>query len=387
MTASRREFARFAVTLVAASPFATSPSFARRNPPLPIVPFARGGRTGSRRGGWFGGGDGARPPGSWQGALRWLAAALLALASLGASPGFAQKYPTKPIRLIVPFAPGGGTDTLARPIAQRLTQVFGQTVVVDNRPGAGGSVGAEMTVRAEPDGYTIIIVSGSFGANAALHKLPYDSVKDIQPIILVGTTGLLATMHPSAPIKSTSELIAYARANPGKLNFGSAGAGGLGHLALELFKLETKTQITHVPYKGSGPVMTALLAGEVHSSFSSLVPSIPHVKAGRLRPIAITTPRRSTALPEVPTVGETVPGFEVVHWYGIWGPKGLPPAIVKLWNTEVAKFIHTEEMKKQLAAEGLEPAGGPPEQFLERVRSDVEKWKRVVREAGIVVGQ
>jgi tripartite-type tricarboxylate transporter receptor subunit TctC len=317
---------------------------------------------------------------------RWLARALVALAAIAAASSLAQTYPTKPIRLIVPFAPGGGTDTLARPIAQRLSQLFGQPVVVDNRPGAGGSVGAEMTVRAEPDGYTLIIVSGSYGANAALHKLPYDSVKDIQPIILIGTTGLLATMHPTTPIRSVAELIAYARANPGKLNFGSAGSGGLGHLALELFKLEAKVSITHVPYKGSGPVMTALLAGEVHSSFSSLVPSIPHVKAGRLRPIGVTTPKRSPALPDVPTVGETVPGFEVVHWYGIWGPKGLPSAVVKLWNTEVARYLRTEEMSRQLAAEGLEPAGGPPEEFLDRVRRDVEKWKKVVREANIAVG-
>jgi tripartite-type tricarboxylate transporter receptor subunit TctC len=311
-----------------------------------------------------------------------LFACVMCLSSaLAATP--AQRYPAKPIRLIVPFAPGGGTDTLARPIAQRLSQVFGQTVIVDNRPGAGGALGAELGVRAEPDGYTIVIVSGSYGANPALRTLSYDAVRDIQPIVLVGETGLLATMHPSIPIRSIAELIAYARANPDKLNFGSAGSGGLGHLALELFKLETRTKITHVPYKGSGPVMTALLSGEVHSSFSSLVPSLPHVKAGRLRPLAITTPKRVRALPEVPTVGETVPGYEVVHWYGIWGPKGLPREIVVLWNTEVAKFLHSEQMKKQLAAEGLEPAGGPPEQFLHRIRSDVEKWTKVVREAGI----
>jgi len=266
-----------------------------------------------------------------------------------------------------------------------VSESLGQPVVVENRPGGGGTVGAGITVRSEPDGYTLIVVSGSYGANAALHNLSYDSVTDIQPIILIGTTGLLVSMHPSVPIKTIKELIAYARANPGKLNFGSAGTGGLGHLAGELFKLYTKVQFTHIPYKGTGPVMTALLSGEVDSSFSSLVPSIPHVKAGRLRAIALTTPRRSRALPEVPTIGETVPGYDVTHWYGIWGPKGLPGDIVTRWNQEVARVLRSDAMQKWFAQEGLEPAGGPPEEFLNRIRSDVEKWKKVVKEANIIV--
>jgi tripartite-type tricarboxylate transporter receptor subunit TctC len=310
-----------------------------------------------------------------------IAAALVAGAAADAG---AQAYPTRPVRLIVTFAPGGGTDIQARAIAERLSVTLGQPVVVDNRSGGGGTVGAALTVRAQPDGYTLCVVSGSYGANAALHDLPYDSVTDITPIVLIGTTGLLVTMHPKVPVKTIKELVAHARANPNKLNFGSAGTGGLGHLAGELFKLETRVTFTHVPYKGSGPVMIALLSGEIDSSFSSLVPSIPHVKSGKLRPIGITTPHRSPALPEVPTIGETVPGYEVVHWYGVWGPKGLPKAIVTRWNSEIASFLQSDEMKKRLAAEGLEPAGGPPEQFLNRVKSDVTKWKRVVREAKII---
>lgn len=298
-----------------------------------------------------------------------------------------DKYPSKPIRLLSPFAPGGGTDILARIIGPQVSASLGQTVVVENRPGGGGTLGAGIVARADPDGYTLILVSGSYGANAALHDLPYDSVTGIQPIILIGTTGLLVSMHPSVPIKTIKQLIAYARANPGKLNFGSAGTGGLGHLAGELFKLETGVQFTHVPYKGSGPVMTALLSGEVDSSFSSLVPSIPHVKSGRLRAIALTTPQRSRAVPEVPTIGETVPGYEVTHWYGMWGPKGIPKEIVTRWNQEVAKVLNTDAMKKWLAQEGLEPAGGPPEEFLNRIRSDVEKWKKVVKEAKIVIAK
>jgi tripartite-type tricarboxylate transporter receptor subunit TctC len=306
-----------------------------------------------------------------------------ALAFIIAPSAWPQKYPTKPIRMLTPFAPGGGTDILARLIGPQVSESLGQPVVVDNRPGGGGTLGAAIAVRSDPDGYTLILVSGSYGANAALHNLPYDSVTGIQPIILIGTTGLVVTLHPSVPIKSMKELIASIRANPGKYNFGSAGMGGLGHLAGELFKLETKVQFTHVPYKGSGPVMTALLSGEVHSSFSSLVPSIPHVKAGRLRAVGITTPKRSLALPDVPAIGETVAGYDVTHWYGIWGPKGMPKAIVARWNTEVAKVLQTEEMKKWLEREGMERAGGPPEEFLNRIRSDVAKWRKVVKEANI----
>jgi tripartite-type tricarboxylate transporter receptor subunit TctC len=312
--------------------------------------------------------------------LLWISAILIAVAAPGV---WAQGYPTKPIRLLTAFAPGGGSDILARIIGPQVSESLGQPVIVDNRPGGGGTLGAGIAVRADPDGYTLIIVSGSYGANAALHDLPYDSVTDITPIILVGTTGLLVSVHPSVPIKTMKELIAHARANPGKLNFGSAGVGGLGHLAQELFQLQTKVNIIHVPYKGSGPVMTALLSGEVDSSFSSLVPSMPHVKAGRLRAIALTTPKRSRSIPDVPTVGETVPGYEVTHWYGVWGPKGMPKEIAMRWNREIAKVLNTEAMKKWLAQEGLEPAGGPPEEFLNRIKSDVDKWKKVVKAANI----
>jgi len=313
-----------------------------------------------------------------------ICAALAAALSFTAAGALAQKnYPNKPIRLMTPFAPGGGTDILSRLLGPQVSEALGQPIVVDNRPGGGGTLGAGLAIRAEPDGYTLITVSGSYGANAALHNLPYDSVKDITPIILIGETCLVVTMNPKSPIKSIKDMIAYAKAHPGKLNFGSAGVGGLGHLAQELFRLQTGIDITHVPYKGTGPVMTALLTGEVQSSFSSLVPSIPHIKAGRLYPIGVTTPWRSDALPDVPTIGETVPGYEVVHWYGIWGPKGIPADIAKRLNAEFAKVLNTAAMKKWLADEGMRPAGGPPEQFLNRIKSDVEKWKKVVKDANI----
>jgi len=315
------------------------------------------------------------------------AAIALALLLVAAGARGQDKYASKPIRLLTPFAPGGGSDILARIIGPQVSEALGQPVVVENRPGGGGTVGAGIAVRSDPDGYTLILVSGSYGANAALHDLPYDSVTGITPVILIGTTGLLVSMHTSVPIRTIKQLIAFAKSNPNKLNFGSAGTGGLGHLAGELFKLETKVRFTHVPYKGSGPVMNALLSGEVDSSFSSLVPSIPHVRAGRLRAIALTTPKRSRALPEVPTIGETVPGYDVTHWYGIWGPRGLPREIVTRWNQEVAKVINTDAMQKWLVQEGMEPAGGPPEEYLNRIKGDVEKWKRVVKEAKIVIAK
>lgn len=202
---------------------------------------------------------------------------------------------------------------------------------------------------------------------------------------MISPTGLISSWYPKSPITSIKDVITYARANPGKLLFGSAGVGGLGHMAQELFRLQTGVTITHVPYKGTGPVMTALLTGEVHSSFSSSVGSMPHIKAGRLRPIAVTTSTRMAALPDVPSISETVPGYEVVLWYGIWGPKGMPRDIAQRLNAEFAKVLRTEAMKTWFAGDGMDIAGGPPEEFRERIRSDVEKWKKVVKEANIKV--
>lgn len=305
------------------------------------------------------------------------------LVSVVAPNALAQGYPSKPIRLISPFAPGGGTDILGRLIAVPVSESLGQPVVVDNRPGAGGAVGAEIAVRAEPDGYTLIMVSASYCATGAYRKLSYDPVKDIQPIILIGTTGLVFLVHPSVPAKSVKELIAYARANPTKLNYGSVGVGSVTHLSFEFFKLTTKVNIVHIPYKGSGPALNAVVAGEIQLTSLSMVPTLPHVRAGRLRAIAITGAKRSTLMPNVPTVSETVPGYEVIHWYGMWGPKGMPGNIVARWNKEVARVLRTNEMSSQMKAEGLDPGGGPPEEFLNLIRSDVEKWRRVIKEAKI----
>ncbi len=321
----------------------------------------------------------------WHRIRHLFAIALFAAASLDASWSFAQSYPSKPIRMIVPFAPGGGGDTLARLIGPPVSESFGRPVVVDNRLGGAGTIGSAQAARSEPDGYTLIVVTASYGANAALYDLPYDPVNGIQPISLLGTTCLVVTIHPALPIKTIPELIAYAKAAPGKLNFGSGGTGDLAHLGSELFKLQTGTVYTHVPYKGSGPVMTALLSGEVDMSFSSLVPSMPHVRAGRLRAVGVTTPKRWPVLPDVPAIGETVAGYDVTHWYGLWGPKGLPQDIVTRWNREVARVLQTDAVRKWFDREGVEPAGGPPAEFYERIRNDVQKWKKLVAEAKISV--
>jgi tripartite-type tricarboxylate transporter receptor subunit TctC len=295
----------------------------------------------------------------------------------------ADKYPIRPMRLVAPFPPGGGTDILSRVIAVPVSEALGQSVVVDNRPGAGGAIGAEIVARSEPDGYTLIMVSSSYTATAAYREPPYDPVNGIQPIILIGTTCLAMTVHPGVPAKSVPELINHARANAGKLNYASVGAGSVVHLGLELFKLMNKVNIVHVPYKGGGPALNAVVAGEVQLTAISLVPSMPFVRAGRLRPIGVTSPKRSPLMPEVPSISEAVPGFEVVHWYGMWGPKGLPRDIVARWNSEVGKVLHTEEMKRQMKTEGLDAGGGPPAELQKVISRDVEKWRRVIKEAKI----
>jgi tripartite-type tricarboxylate transporter receptor subunit TctC len=310
-----------------------------------------------------------------------LLAAVVGLAS--APDGWTQSYPSRPIRLIAPFPPGGGTDLLSRIIAVPVSEALGQTVVVDNRPGAGGAIGAEITARAAPDGHTLILVSSSYCATSAFQNIPYDPVKGIQPIILIGTTGLVVSVHPQVQAKSIKELIALAKASPGKLNYASVGAGSVAHLGFELFKQMSGARIVHVPYKGGGPALAATIAGEVQATLISLVPSIPHVRAGRLRPLGITTTKRSALLPDLPSISESVPGFEVTHWYGMWGPKGMPRPIVMRWNKEVAKVLLTDAMKRQMQNEGLDTAAGPPEQFLQYVSRDVEKWRRVIKQAGI----
>ncbi|MSP97027.1 MAG: tripartite tricarboxylate transporter substrate binding protein [Betaproteobacteria bacterium] len=313
------------------------------------------------------------------------ATAALLVAGLACSSAQAQKdYPTKPIRLIVPFAPGGGTDIVARLLAQKLTEAYKQTVIVDNRAGGGGTIGAETAVRATPDGYTVIIMSGSYATNAAMFKLPYDPVNDILPMGLIGDTAFLIALHPGVPIKSVAELIAYAKAKPGALNYGSSGFGGIAHLSGELFDLLAATKMTHVAYKGTGPALNDLLGGQIHLIFGSAPSTIPLVRANRLRAIAVTTTKRSAAVPDLPTIAEAgVPGYEVVLWYGVLGPKDLPKNIVARWNTEIRKATKLPDMKERLASEGFDIDDSPPAVFQALLKRDVAKWAKVVKDAKV----
>jgi len=297
-----------------------------------------------------------------------------------------QNYPSKPIRLIVPFSPGGPSDAVARMLAQKLTDTFGQTVVVDNRAGGGGTIGTETAVRAEPDGYTMIIVSAAYAANAALYKLPYDPLNDITPIALIGEAGNLVALHPSVPIRSIKELIAYDKASPGKLNYGSGGTGGDTHLAAELFNQMAGTRLTHVPYKGMGPALNELLGGQIQLIFGNLSVMIPHVKAGRIRGIAVTTVNRSNATPEIPTVAETLPGYEARAWAAVLGPKALPKDIAARWQMEIDRILRSSDAQERMARNGMEPAGASRASFRQVLERDVAKWQKVVQIAGIKPG-
>jgi tripartite-type tricarboxylate transporter receptor subunit TctC len=298
----------------------------------------------------------------------------------------AQQYPTRPIRLIVPFAAGGPVDGMARVLAPQLSVTFKQSVVVDNRPGASGMIGIEAGVRANPDGYTIIMVSSSYAGSAATYQLPYHPVNDVAPIVLLGVASQLAAVHPSVPIASVPELIAYAKANPGKLNYGSSGTGGSVHLATELFNQMAGTRMTHVPYKGQGPALNDVLGGQIQLLIGSPMVIYPHVKSNRLRGIAVTSAKRSDAMPEIPAFAETVPGYENLSWQAVLGPKALPREIATRWNTEINRVLQLPEMKERLAADSMEVAGGSPERFLDRLQRDVAKWRKVVRTANIKPG-
>ncbi|HEY7742060.1 MAG TPA: tripartite tricarboxylate transporter substrate binding protein [Burkholderiales bacterium] len=297
-----------------------------------------------------------------------------------------EKYPTRPIRLLVPFPAGGQTDIITRTFAQKLTEAFKQTVVVDNRPGAAGSIGTEIAVKASPDGYTFIMVSTSYAANAALYKLAFDPLADITPVVMVGEIANLVTAHPSGPATNIKELIAYAKANPGKLNYGSGGTGSGNHLAAELFNQMAGTRMTHVPYKGATSATSDLIGGQIQLIFAGLPGMIPHVKANRVRGLAVTGAKRSNTLPGVPAVAETVPGYEAVSWAAVLAPKGLPKNILARWNGEMNRILQQPDVKARMAADGLEPIGGSPEVLRATLKRDIAKWRGVVTTAGIKVG-
>ena len=299
----------------------------------------------------------------------------------------ASAYPTKAVRLIVPFAPGGGTDIIARLIAQDLGQTWGQSVVVDNRAGSGGIIGTELAARASPDGYTMMLCSLGFSYAPALYrKLPYDAEKDFRPISLVATQPFVYVAVPSLGATSMKELIAMAKAKPGTLRYGSGGSGGSSHLGTELLRTMTGTDFVHVPYKGTGPALTAMLAGEIHFQLIGISSVVPHMKSGRMRALAVSGAKRSPAAPEVPTVAESgVPGYAFDVWYGLLFPAKVAAPIVSKVNADVNGALKSPALAQRFAAVGLEPAGMTPQAFASMIASEIARWHKVARAANIRV--
>lgn len=295
----------------------------------------------------------------------------------------AQRYPDKPVRLVVGFPPGGAADILGRIAAQQLTMSLGEQVVVDNRGGAGGLVATEIMARAAADGYTLLFTSIPHVINPHLYrKVNYDAVKDFDAVIQFVAVPLMLASNMSFPAKSVKELVALAKTKPGQINYASAGAGSSSHLAMELFKSTARVDMTHIPYKGTGPLMTDLIAGQVSVTIASAVPLIPQVKAGKLRGLAVTGAKRSGAMPELPTIGETVPGYEVTNWFGILASKGTPRTVIVRINADLNKALKASDLNDLLNAQGADAAGGTPEEFAAIIRKDFAKWGQVVKDSG-----
>jgi tripartite-type tricarboxylate transporter receptor subunit TctC len=307
------------------------------------------------------------------------------LACVAFTHGFAQSYPAKPIRMVVPFAPGGGSDLVGRVLAQKLSAALGQQVIVDNRAGAGGRIGTEAVARAPADGHTLLFATSSVMVTApALYpKLAFDMPKDFAPISLVASTAYVLVVHPSVPVRSVRDLIALAKRTPAKLSYASSGQGGPAHLAGELFSSMSGVQMVHVPYKGSSPGTTSVIAGETDAMFSNLLPALPAVKSGRLRALGVSSARRSTIVPDVPTLASTLPGFDVEQLYGLLAPAGTPREIVKRLNSETIKAVQAPDVKSKLATDGSEVLVSTPEEFEKRIVAEIAKWSKVIKAAGI----
>jgi tripartite-type tricarboxylate transporter receptor subunit TctC len=300
----------------------------------------------------------------------------------------AQTYPTKPIKLVAPSTPGDAPDVIARLVADKLSIALGQQVIVENRPGAGGIVGSEVVAKASADGYTLIMGNaGSHGINAAVYtKLPYDIQRDFAPVSQVAVAPNVMVIDPTLPAKTVAEFIAYAKSQPGKLSYASGGNGSSAHMSMELFKSKAGVDIQHVPYKGSSPALTDLVAGQVAVFIGNMPPTVPLVKAGKLRALAVTTKAHSALMPELPTIAESgLPGYETVAWFGVLAPAGTPPEIVNRLSLEIGKIARSPEMRDRLLAMGAEPVGGTPEEFRMVIDRDIAKWKPLAQKVGIKV--
>ena len=305
--------------------------------------------------------------------------------ALSAGSVFAQVYPAKPVKVVVGFAPGGGTDIIARTTAHKLSEVMGQQFVVENRPGAGTTLASALVAKAPADGYTLLTVSSSYGTSASLYKsLSYDPEKDLVPVVLICNVPFAIVSHPSLPVKTVAELIAFAKARPGQVDYATSGVGGQGHLGGELFKTMAEVDLVHVPYKGSAPALSDVVGGRVRLLFTDLISPMPHVNSGQLRLLAVTTARRTRTVPNAPTVDEAgLPGYSFSGWGGLLAPAGTPREIIAALNNVVNRIITFPDVEQRLASLGGETAGGPPEAFAQLIRSDIEKWKKVVRTSNV----
>jgi len=307
---------------------------------------------------------------------------------LAAGIAYAQSdYPHKPIRIVVPVAPGGGTDFTARLIGQKLAEAWGQSVIIDNRPGAAGNLGVEIVSKAQPDGYTLVMPITSFSINPSLYaKLPFDTVRDFAPVVLAASAPLLLVVNPGVPAQSVKDLVALAKAKPGAMNYANSGSGTTAHLAGELFKRMAGVDIVSIAYKGGGPAVIDLIAGQVQIYFSTIPAALQQVKAGRLRALAVTSSKRVPELPDMPTVAESgLPGFEVVGWFGLFAPAGTPkPAIARL-NTEIVRILNAPESRERLSGHGLIPGGGTPDELGRFLQAEIAKWRKLIKETGIRV--
>lgn len=309
-----------------------------------------------------------------------LVALIIAVTSISA---YGQQYPSKPVRVVVPFTPGGGTDFIARLLAAKLTATLGQQFVVENRPGAGSTIGTEAALKSPADGYTLLLTSGSYTVAPSLYNLRYDPIRDMTPIVQPDDGPFFIVTHPSLPAKSVKQLVALAKTRPGEITYASSGVGSITHLSTELLSMISGIKLMHVPYKGAGQSMMDTIAGHNQLMLAPVASAIPHIKAGRLRAIAVTSARRNPALPDVPTVMEAGYQYEVSNWHGLVGPNGMSRAIVEKLNGEINKVINNPEFVQQIANDGLVPVGGPPEQLLKLITDEMANWARVVKQVGL----
>jgi tripartite-type tricarboxylate transporter receptor subunit TctC len=308
-----------------------------------------------------------------------------ALLGILASGAFAQDWPARPVHVVVPYPAGGPNDIIVRIVGKRLGETLGQPIVVENRPGAGGNIGTDSVAKSAPDGYTLVSVGpGALIINPLLGKVPYDTMRDFAPVTIMAVAPNALVAHPSFPAKSVRELIALAKQKPGTINYASGGSGSTPHLAAALFAEMAKVQLTHIPYKGTGPATADLIGGQVQIAFLGIPTVLPHIRSGKLRALAVTGKQRSPELPGVPTVDEAgVPGYELSPWYGLLAPAGTPRAVVERLAAEVTKIVRNPAMREQLSAQGAEPEGGTPDAFAKTLRADAAVWGKVVKEAGI----